>query len=159
MEELDATDIKILHLLQADARLTNKQLASHLDLSITPVFERVKKLERRGYIKRYAALLDAPRVGKGLIVFLTVRLLQHRSEMIERIRQEVMRLPEVMECYHIAGEEDYLLKVMVRDIAAYERFLLDKLTKIENIGHVKSSLVMSVIKHQTAFELGPPEGA
>lgn len=152
MEDLDAIDLKILRMLQADARMTHKQLAAALDLTITPVFERVKKLERRGFIRGYVALLEPQKVGKGLIVFLTVRLSQHKSEVLQGLREEVIRLPEVMECYHIAGEEDYLLKVMVRDIAAYEQFLTNKLTKIAHISHVKSNFVMSVIKQTTAFE-------
>jgi Lrp/AsnC family leucine-responsive transcriptional regulator len=153
MNELDAIDLKILQMLQTDARLTHKQLAAALDLTITPVFERVKKLERRGFIRGYVALLEPQKVDKGLIVFLTIRLSQHKSEVLQGLRKEVMSLPEVMECYHIAGEEDYLLKVMVRDIAAYERFLTNKLTKIAHISHVKSNFVMSVIKQTTAFEL------
>ncbi len=153
MDDLDEIDIKILHLLQADARMTNKEMAAKLDLSITPIFERVRKLEKRGYITNYAAIVNPYKVNLGMIVFLTLRIAQHKSEIIKKVEQEVALLPEVMECYHIAGEDDYLLKVMVKDMTDYEHFVVDKLTKIENIGHVRSNFVMSVVKHKTALEI------
>jgi len=154
MKELDQTDLKILAFLQKDARMTNKELAARLDLSITPVFERIKKLERKGYIQKYTAVLDAEKVNRGLIVFLTIRMAQHRKDLIQKLEEMVKNLPEIMECYHLAGEDDYLLKVMVKDMQAYQQFVVNKLISIENVGHVNSHFVMSVVKSETELFLG-----
>jgi Lrp/AsnC family leucine-responsive transcriptional regulator len=149
MDDLDQLDRKILQALQKNARITHKQLAAQLDLSITPVFERVKKLERRGFIKHYAAILDPAKVEHGLTVFLQIKLQVHDYKSIALLVDEVNRLDEIMECYHITGESDYLLKVLVKDMKAYEEFVVDKLTKIPGIANMTSCIVMSTTKHKT----------
>jgi len=149
MEELDPVDKKILQLLQHNARMTHKELAARLDLSITPVFERVKKLERKGYIKHYAAILDLEKLNHGLTVFIHVKLQVHSNTNIVQLVEEINHLDEVMECYHITGENDYLLKILIKDMKAYETFVVDKLTKIKGIANLNSSIVMSTIKSKT----------
>lgn len=151
MEELDELDKKILRVLQENARITHKELAVRMNLSITPVFERVKKLERKGYIQRYAAVLDPEKLNHGLIVFIHVKLQLHAHQNIMNLMEGVKNLDEVMECYHITGESDYLLKILVEDMKAYEQFVVDKLTKIPGIGNLNSSIVMSTIKSKTSI--------
>jgi Lrp/AsnC family transcriptional regulator, leucine-responsive regulatory protein len=149
--DLDDADKKILRLLQENARLTNKDLAKKLELSITPVFERVRKLEKRGFIKKYVAVLDNEKVNRGMTVFLHIKMQSHNHESIERLMQEVQSLEEVMECYHVTGETDFLMKVLVPNMRAYEDFVLGKLTKISGIGNINSSIVMREVKHKTSI--------
>ncbi|MCU0356826.1 MAG: Lrp/AsnC family transcriptional regulator [Cyclobacteriaceae bacterium] len=149
MELLDDTDKKILRLLQQNARLTNKDLANKLGLSITPVFERVRKLEKRGFIRKYVAVLDNEKLNRGMVVFLHIKMQAHNHESIARLMQEVQQLDEVMECYHVTGETDFLMKVLVPDMRAYEDFVLGKLTRISGIGNINSSIVMREVKHKT----------
>jgi DNA-binding Lrp family transcriptional regulator len=143
---LDTQDIKLLKLLEANAKLTNKELAAQLGLTITPVHERVKKLEREGYVTRYKAEIDRKKVGLSLLVFCSVSLKNHQREFIEKFEQDVMHLDEVVECYHTGGMFDYLLKVMVSDMEVYQKFVSNKLADLDNIGNVRSSFVMSEIK-------------
>jgi Lrp/AsnC family leucine-responsive transcriptional regulator len=145
----DDADKKILRLLQENARLTNKDLARKLGLSITPVFERVRKLEKRGYIKKYVAVLDHEKLDRGMIVFLHIKMQAHHHESISRLMLEVQSMEEVMECYHVTGETDFLMKVLVPDMRSYEDFVLGKLTKISGIGNINSSIVMREVKHKT----------
>jgi Lrp/AsnC family leucine-responsive transcriptional regulator len=149
MNTIDSTDKKILRLLQQNARLTNKNLADKLGLSITPVFERVRKLEKRGYIRKYVAVLDHEKLNRGMIVFLHIKMQAHHHESIAHLMQEVQSMDEVMECYHVTGETDFLIKVLVPDMRAYEDFILGKLTKINGIGNINSSIVMREVKHKT----------
>jgi Lrp/AsnC family transcriptional regulator, leucine-responsive regulatory protein len=148
MGDIDETDKKILRLLQRNARITNKDLADKLGLSITPIFERVRKLEKRGYIKRYVAVLDYEKLDRGMIVFLHIKMQAHNNESIMRLMEEVNTLDEVMECYHVTGETDFLLKVLVPNMRAYEDFVLGKLTKVKGIGNINSSIVMREVKHK-----------
>jgi Lrp/AsnC family transcriptional regulator, leucine-responsive regulatory protein len=148
--DLDDADKKILRLLQENARLTNKDLAKKLGLSITPVFERVRKLEKRGFIKKYVAVLDHEKVNRGMTVFLHIKMQSHNHESIEHLMKEVQSLEEVMECYHVTGETDFLMKVLVPDMRTYEEFVLGKLTKISGIGNINSSIVMREVKHKTS---------
>lgn len=149
MEDLDSLDRKILQLLEQNARITNKELARQLELSITPVFERVKKLERRGYIKKYVAVLDHEKLDKSMVVFLHIKMQAHNHETIARLMAETQKLDEVMECYHVTGDNDFLMKVLMPDMKAYEEFVLNKLTKISGIGNINSSIVMSTVKQKT----------
>lgn len=151
--EIDETDKKILRMLQVDARMTNKELASHLDLTLTPVYERVRKLERKGIIRKYAAILNPQKIGKNLIAFLSIQMAQHNEQSIQAIEKAVEMLPEVLECYHIAGENDYLLKVLIRDMEDYENFIRKKLINIQHMGHIRSSFVMAVIKDKNEIEI------
>lgn len=148
---LDTADRAILNLLQRDAFLTTKEIAGRLNLSTTPVFERVKRLEREGYIARYAALLDRRKVGLPLLVFCDVSLKEHNRDYLLRFEEEVAALQEVLECHHTAGAFDYLLKVVVRDIEAYQQFVKEKLAALENIGRVQSHFVMTEVKNSTVL--------
>lgn len=148
-DTLDPIDRNILQLLQEDAFLTTKEIAAQVNMSTTPVFERVKRLERDGYILRYTALLDRRKVGLPMLVFCDVSLKEHNRDYLLRFEQEVARLPEVLECHHTAGAFDYLLKVVVSDMDDYQRFLKEKLAALENIGRVQSHFVMTEVKHST----------
>lgn len=149
----DKTDIKLLMLLQDNARLTTKQLAHYLDLTATPVFERIRKLEKAGYISKYVALTDKKKLGKLLTVFCHVSLKEHNKDMIREFEKKVSLIPEVMECHHVAGIHDYLLKVVTDNMDAYHAFIYNKLTAIGNIANVNSSFVMNEIKYTTAHHL------
>lgn len=153
MQKLDAVDIKILEVLQGDARITTKALADQLNLSTTPVFERVKRLEREGLIKKYVALVDNKKLGLRLIAFISISLTKHSRSYLEKFVKEVEQYPEVMECYHIAGNYDFLLKVVVRSMEVYETFVLTKLSTIANLGQVQSSFVLSENLHTTAYKI------
>ena len=152
-EQLDATDRRILKMLQHDAKVTIKEMANQLNMTNTPVFERVKRLERDGFIKQYTAILDRQKIGLQMVVFCTVSLKVHHADFLERFEEEVTCLEEVVECYHIAGMFDYLLKVVVKDMDVYRQFVSKKLAALENIGKVQSSFVMTEIRHSTALPI------
>ncbi|WP_252940333.1 Lrp/AsnC family transcriptional regulator [Roseivirga pacifica] len=143
---MDRVDKELLRLLQENAKLTNKELAAKLGLTITPVHERIKKLEREGFISRYSAIVNRHKVDLGLEVFCSVSLKDHQKEFIEQFERDVMALEEVTECYHIGGRFDYLLKVAIKNMEAYRDFVSQKLAELDNIGNVQSSFVMSEIK-------------
>ncbi len=153
IEHLDATDRRILKMLQFDGKATIKEMANQLNMTNTPVFERVKRLERDGFIKQYTAILDRQKMGLQMVVFCTVSLKVHHAEFLERFEQEVTCLEEVVECYHIAGMFDYLLKVVIKDMDVYRQFVSKKLAALENIGKVQSSFVMTEIRHSTALPI------
>lgn len=152
-QQLDATDRRILKMLQFDGKATIKEMANQLNMTNTPVFERVKRLERDGFIKQYTAILDRQKIGLQMVVFCTVSLKVHHADFLERFEQEVTCLGEVVECYHIAGMFDYLLKVVVEDMDVYRQFVSKKLAALENIGKVQSSFVMTEIRHSTALPI------
>jgi len=153
MEKLDAVDLRILDLLQHNAQLTNKQIAEKLGMSTTPVFERIKKLEKKGVIAKYVALLDRRKIGKNLIAYGTVRLKEHTQESITEFVEQVKSFPEVVECMHTTGMGDYLLKMAVEDMDAYHKFVMDKLSAIKVISHVQSSFVLDEVVKETAFPI------
>ncbi len=148
---MDSTDKEILRHLQQDALLTTKELASRLNLSPTPVYERVRRLEKDGVIKKYVALVDREKVAKDLMVFCSIRLKEHAQEAGAKFVQEIVRLDEVQECYNISGDYDFMLKIVVHDMREYQAFLMNKLASLENIGSTHSIFVMSEIKHETGF--------
>jgi DNA-binding Lrp family transcriptional regulator len=147
MYQPDATDKAILNLLQKDAKITIKEIANQLKLSTTPVFERIKRLERNNIIQKYTAMIDRKKVALALVAFCDVSLKEHAEQYLVKFEQEVQSLSEVVECYHIAGTYDYLLKVVVKDMEAYQHFVSKKLAVLENIGRVQSSFVMKEIKN------------
>ena len=147
MDVLDQTDLQILRTLQKNAKLTTKELADAVHLTPTPVFERLKRLERRGYIKKYVAVLDAEKLGQGLLVFCKVKLKQINHEIAEAFHRRIQRIPEVIECYNISGNYDYLLKVRAADMKQYQEFILNKLGVIESLDSLESIFVMSEVKH------------
>ncbi len=153
MENLDKLDVDILRLLQANAHYTNKEIAARLKLTITPVFERIRRLENQGYIKQYVALLDKQKIGKALTAFCSVSLRHHTKENVEQFEREIQQFSEVQECYHVAGASDFLLKVSVKNMAEYHDFVRNKLSTIENIGNLNSSFVLSEIKYTLAYDI------
>ena len=144
--KLDEIDKKILNILQQNGRITNAQLASEVGLSPPPMLERVKKLEKNGIIQKYVAVLDYKKIDKSTMVFVSLSLARHRIKSIDQVNQEILKLPEVLECYHIAGEQDYLLKIVVKDVQEYEQFILKKLAQISAISKIKSYVVLSTVK-------------
>lgn len=149
--DLDEIDRQILRQLQIDSQITIKELAEMLCLTTTPVHERIKKLERDGVIRKYVALLDQKKIEKNLIVFISVSLKNHSRSYLEKFVAEVNLYPEITECYHIAGNFDYLLKAQLKDMEAYQQFILAKLSVHVNIDQVQSSFVLSKNKYSTAF--------
>jgi len=153
MSQLDNKDLEILSILQNDATLTTKQLASRVHLSTTPVFERVRRLEREGYIRKYAAILDADKLGKGFIVYCSVRLSRMGKDTAEDFVARVKDIPEVTECYNISGEYDYIMKIHAPDMKYYQQFLINVIGTIESVGSVRSTFVMQEIKHNYGLSL------
>ncbi|AJR04386.1 Lrp/AsnC family transcriptional regulator [Siansivirga zeaxanthinifaciens] len=147
----DATDKKLLEYLQTDSKQTNKELANKLNLSVTAVYERIRKLEREGYIKSYVALLNKEQVDKAFVTFCHIKLVQHTQDFVVKFEKEVAKLNEVLECYHISGDYDYLLKVLVKDMPAFREFMVNKLTSINHIGSTHSMFVINEVKHTTAI--------
>ncbi|SFT84775.1 transcriptional regulator, AsnC family [Lishizhenia tianjinensis] len=149
--KLDATDKKLLNLLQSDSKRTNKQLASLLNLSVTAVYERIKKLEKDGTIKQYVALVDKNKVDKSFLVICHVRLSQHSKEYVTYFEKEVLKLEEVVECFHVSGDYDYILKIYVKDMESYREFMISKLTALKHIGSTHSIFTIGEVKNATAL--------
>lgn len=149
--QLDTTDLLLLKYLQKDSKQTNKALSSKLNLSVTAVYERIKKLERNGIIKQYVALLDSEKIGLGFMVFCHIKLVKHSKENLTHFEKEVNGLNEVLECFHVSGAYDYLLKVLVRDMAHFRTFMVTKLTTLEHVGSTQSSFTISEVKNTTAI--------
>ena len=145
-EDLDQIDLQILKTLQKNAKLTTKELADIVHLTPTPVFERQKRLERMGYIKKYVAILDPEKLDRGLLVFCKVKLKQINSEIANSFVRLIQYIPEVTECYNTSGTYDYLLKVRARDMKQYQEFLLTKLGDIDSVAAIESMFVMSEVK-------------
>lgn len=151
--KLDAIDKKLLELLQRDSKQTNKELSGKLNLSVTAVYERIKKLERESVIKKYVVLVNKEKVNKSFVVFCQIKLVQHSQEYVVKFEREVAKLNEVMECYHISGDYDYLLKVMVKDMVAFREFIVNRLTKIDHIGSTHSTFMINEVKHTTVINI------
>jgi Lrp/AsnC family transcriptional regulator len=149
---MDPTDKKILDLLQADASLTVKQIAEQIPLSTTPCWKRIQKLEENGFIRARVALLDPKKVNADVTVFVAIKTGQHTREWIERFNKAVAELPEVMEIYRMSGEIDYLLRVVVGSIEAYDQFYKKLIDRIE-LSNVTSSFAMEQIKYTTALPI------
>lgn len=143
---LDKTDLQILKLLQQNARMTIKEIAEGVHLSTTPVHERIKRMEGNGVIKQYVALLDASKLGKGLMVICYVSLRQHSKTAGDKFIKNILDMDEVLECLTISGEFDFLLKVVTANMDEYYQFHVNKLSSLENVGNVQSVFVMGVVK-------------
>ncbi|PKB16295.1 Lrp/AsnC family transcriptional regulator [Flavobacterium sp. 5] len=153
MENIDTIDLAILNQLQNNSNINIKELASTINLTPTPVYERIKRLERDGYITKYVALLDKQKLKKGMTVFCNVRLKEHAKNVGANFVKDIVALPEIVECYNIAGDYDFMLKILVEDMASYQNFVMHKLSTIENIGNTNSIFVMGEIKHSTTLPL------
>ncbi len=145
---LDDKDKEILRALQENARLTNKELSAKVHLSTTPVYERVKRLERTGFIKQYATILDAAKLNKGFTVFCSVKLRRLNADLAIAFGNMVKQIPEVTECYNISGSFDFLLRIQSPDMRYYQQFLLNVLGRHDNIASLESTFVMEEIKHE-----------
>lgn len=145
-DKLDKTDLQLLRVLQQNARMTTKELAHEVNLSTTPVFERLKRLERDGIIKKYIAILDAEKLNQGFTVFCQVKLKQMNCDIAQSFVDVIKDIPEVSECYNISGNYDYLLKVHATDMRAYQSFVINTLGGIESLGSIESTFVMDEIK-------------
>jgi Lrp/AsnC family leucine-responsive transcriptional regulator len=150
---LDAIDKKLLDLLQKDSKRTNKELSNKLNLSVTAVYERIKKLEKEGVISKYVTLVKKEKVEKTFVAFCHIKLVQHAQDYVIKFEKEVANLVEVLECYHISGDYDYLLKVIVKDMDAFREFMVNKLTSINHIGSTHSMFVINEVKHTTAINI------
>jgi Lrp/AsnC family leucine-responsive transcriptional regulator len=151
--KLDAIDRKILDALQANGRLSNVELAERVGLSPSPCLRRVRLLEEAGVINRYVALLNQDAVGLPVSVFISIKLERQHEEDLDRFEAEVSRYPEVLECYLMTGTRDYLLRVATADLAAYERFLKTKLTRVENVASIESSFALRQVKYTNSLPL------
>ena len=145
---IDATDLQILRELQQNARLTTKELAARVNLSTTPVFERVKRLERDGIISRYIAVLNAEKLNQGFVVFCQVKMNRLGRDIAADFSERIANIPEVTECYNISGQYDYMLKVHAPNMKYYQEFVLNVLGTIPHLGSLESTFVMDEIKHE-----------
>ena len=150
---LDAVDRKILGLLQEDGRISIADLAAKVGLSPSPCLRRVRLLEQAGVIARYVAVLDQQAVALPVSVFVSIKLESQREEALDRFGKAIQRWPEVLECYLMTGPRDYLLRVVVADLAAYERFLKQKLTRLSGIGSIESSFALEQVKYTNVLPL------
>jgi Lrp/AsnC family leucine-responsive transcriptional regulator len=140
-------------LLQKNSKLTNKALSTHLSLSVTAVYERIKKLEKTGIIKGYVALLSKEKLEQSFVAFCHVKLIQHTQDNVKQFEKEVIKIDEVLECYHLSGDYDYLLKVHVKDMESYRNFMIEKLTNLNHIGSTHSMFMINEVKHTTALNI------
>ena len=153
-QPLDAMDIKILRALQADGRMSLADIAAAVGLSPSPCLRRVRLMEKAGVITGYVAVLNQQAVGLPVSVFVSVKLEKQREELLERFARTIARWPEVLECYLMTGPRDYWLRVVVPDLAAYERFLKEKLTRLEGIASIESSFALEQVKYTNVLPVG-----
>lgn len=154
--DLDALDRKILESLQADGRISVADLAAKVGLSPSPCLRRVRNLEKAGVISRYVALLDQRAVGLPVSVFVSIKLEKQKQESLDRFEKAIQRWPEILECYLMTGSRDYWLRVVVPDLDAYERFVKQKLTRIEGIASIESSFALQQVKYTNVLPLASP---
>ena len=150
---LDPIDKELLVLLQKDSKKTNRELSVKLHLSVTAVYERIRKLERAGIISGYVARVDPQKVERSFTAFCQIKLVQHTKRNVLSFEKEVAELREVLEVFHVSGEYDYVLKVRVKDMEAYREFMLNKLTALDHIGSTQSTFVISPVKNTTALSM------
>jgi DNA-binding Lrp family transcriptional regulator len=151
--ELDATDLRILDELQQNARLSNVELAARVHLSPSPCLARVRALEEAGFISRYVTLLDPLALGLNVSVFIQIRLERQVERALDRFQEAISAYPEVMECYLMTGDSDYLIRVVVADVQALERLIVDELSKIPGVANIRSSFALKQVKYKTALPL------
>ena len=149
--KLDPTNKQILSILQEDGSITNAELSKKIGLAPASTLERVKKLEKNGIIRKYVALVDAEKIGKEIAVFVEITMNAHSSDSIKQFSREIAKIPEVLECHHVAGDSDFLLKVITDSIKSYETFALEKLAVLPHVGTVNTHFVLSMIKSETAI--------
>lgn len=150
---LDSTDFKILKILQENGRITNIQLSMDIGLSPAPTLERVRKLEANGFINSYHAMVNEELLGLKIKTFIQVSINYQKADAIKNFSKQIMKIDEVVECHHISGSADFLLKVIVPDIKSYERLILDKISKILEISHLQTMMILSTTKYSHALPL------
>ena len=150
---MDAIDHKILMQLQKNAKQNTKEIAAKVGLSVTPTYERIKKLEQQGIIRSYVALLDRKKIGKELIAYCQVTLSKQQKKVADNFKREILLLPEIMECHQVSGNFDFLLKIAVDDIGEFHEFLNEKLSIIDGISTIHSSFVLHSVRDSTAYKL------
>lgn len=150
---MDTIDKRILMELQKNAKQNTKEIAAKVGLSVTPTYERIKKLEQREIIKSYVVLLNRDKIGKQIVAYCQVTLLKHQKELIGRFKEQILLLPEIMECHHVSGNFDFLLKVVIGNISEFHQFINEKLSVVDGISTIHSSFVMDSIKDSSAFNL------
>ena len=151
--QLDAIDKQIIQLLLKDGKMKIKEVAHELNMTNTPVFDRIKRLEKEGFIEGYTAIVNTGKLGFTLIAYCSVMLEKHNTEFLETFERDIRQLPEVIECYYIAGMFDFLLKVFVKDMSAYQQFVTQHLASLDNISRVQSSFVLTEIKREYMLPL------
>ena len=144
--KLDEIDYKLLAELKNDSRITIRELSSRLNLSTTPIFERIKKLERNGIIDHYTVVLNEEKLGKKLTSFAHISLKDHSKELVKKFESQVLQIPEVIECHYVTGNADFIIKVLVDDIERYKEFVMDRLFDIPNIGKIETFLSLEMKK-------------
>jgi Lrp/AsnC family leucine-responsive transcriptional regulator len=155
LDKLDQTDIRILQILQDNARLTNKEIGAQLFKSASTINDRIRRMQDKGYIKKYVAVLDPKMINRGFTAFTHVHLKDHSKEIIYHFENEIVKLPEVLECYHMSGQYDFILKVAVKDLDAYHVFLMNNLFEKFSIGSIESTFVMREAKAEMAAPILP----
>ncbi len=150
---LDTIDTQILAILQKNSNRTTKSIAKELGMTTSPIFERIKKLEKEGYIKKYVAVLNNKKIGLKLTVFIGITLQGHTRSYLEKFVKEINNFPEVVECHRVSGNFDYLLKLVVEDIEAYETFIISKLTLLHYLGNIQSLIALSTGKDTNEIDL------
>lgn len=150
---LDKIDTQLLAILQKNSNRTTKSIAEELGMTTSPIFERIKKLEKEGFIEKYVAVLNNKKIGLKLTVFIGITLQGHTRSYLEKFVKEINNFPEVVECHRVSGNFDYLLKLVVEDIEAYETFIISKLTLLPYLGNVQSLIALSTSKETNAVDL------
>ena len=144
--KLDTIDLKLLEILQKNAKITNAQLSKEVGLSPAPTLERVKKLEVLGFIESYHAKVNKEKIGLGVSTFVTVNLIGHKKQLTESFVKQIQTIPEVIECHHVTGNGDFLLKIVAKDIAEYQKLLLEKINEIEEVASTSTMVILSTFK-------------
>jgi len=153
LKKIDKIDCQLLEILQENGRATIKELAEQLGLSSTPVFERVKKLEKSGIIDHYAAVLNADKIGKKLFAYAHISLKDHSKELVQQFTNQITKIPQVLECHYVTGDSDFILKILLNDMEKYREFMMDQLFDMSNIAKVESFLSLSVLKNSNFIEM------
>ncbi len=150
---LDEIDKKLINLLQKDSKQTTKMLSLQLNLSVTAVYERIKKLEKNGVIINYIALIDKQKIDKSFMVFCSIKLEKHSKDFIKQFEKEIVKLDEVLECFHVSGDYDYILKIFVKDMEEYRAFMVQKITSLKHIGSTYSTFMIGEVKNSLEVKL------
>ena len=151
MIKLDAIDKRLLEILQEDSKLNIKEIADQLNMTKTPIYDRIKRYDRDGIVEKYVAVLNRETVTNSMVIFCSVSLDSQKLEEIRMFKEQIVKIPEVLECYLMGGENDFLLKVVVSDLQAYHQFSSGKLAALPNVGQIKSSFVLEEVKRSTVY--------